>query len=200
VPHQRKEKIPVSRLFQLSYAIWHEIWASFDLYILCLRRKDKYLRKRGARIGFTCDLVTDVINFGTEPYLIRMGNEVTVTSGVKFITHDGSTRLFRKRFPSMNKYGNLFAPIIIGNNCFIGINAILLPGTVLGDDTIVGAGAIVKGEFPSNSVIASVPARRLFSVDEYIDKIQNNMIPLQAKNREALRQELIAHFFKFENS
>lgn len=46
----------------------------------------------------------------------------------------------------------------IGNNCFIGYGAVILPGTVLGDNCIVGANAVVKGVFPSNCVIAGVPA------------------------------------------
>lgn len=49
--------------------------------------------------------------------------------------------------------------IIIGKNCFIGCNAILLKGTVLGDGCVVGAGAVVSGKFEDNSVIVGNPAR-----------------------------------------
>lgn len=50
-------------------------------------------------------------------------------------------------------------PIRIGKNCFIGCNAIILKGTVLGDGCVVGAGAVVSGTFEPNSVIAGNPAR-----------------------------------------
>ena len=50
-------------------------------------------------------------------------------------------------------------PIIIGNNCFIGCNSIILKGTVLGDGCVVGAGAVVSGKFEKNSVIVGNPAR-----------------------------------------
>ena len=50
-------------------------------------------------------------------------------------------------------------PIVIGKNCFIGCNAIILKGTVLGDGCVVGAGAVVCGTFPENSVIAGNPAK-----------------------------------------
>ena len=50
-------------------------------------------------------------------------------------------------------------PIEIGKNCFIGCNAIILKGTVLGDGCVVGAGAVVSGKFPPNSVIAGNPAK-----------------------------------------
>ena len=49
--------------------------------------------------------------------------------------------------------------ITIGKNCFIGCNALLLKGTVLGDGCVVGAGAVVSGRFEAGSVIAGNPAR-----------------------------------------
>lgn len=49
--------------------------------------------------------------------------------------------------------------IHIGKNCFIGCNTIILKGTVLGDNCVVGAGAVVSGKFEENCVIAGNPAR-----------------------------------------
>ncbi len=50
-------------------------------------------------------------------------------------------------------------PIVIGKNCFIGCNALILKGTILGDGCVVGAGAVVSGKFEGNSVIAGNPAK-----------------------------------------
>lgn len=50
-------------------------------------------------------------------------------------------------------------PIIIGKNCFIGCNAIILKGTVLGNGCVVGAGAVVAGKFDDNCVIVGNPAK-----------------------------------------
>lgn len=58
-------------------------------------------------------------------------------------------------------------PILIGKNCFIGCNAIILKGTVLGDGCVVGAGAVVSGRFPPNSVIAGNPARIIRTLEEH---------------------------------
>lgn len=49
-------------------------------------------------------------------------------------------------------------PIVIGKRCWIGANATILPGVNLGDNVIVGAGAVVTKSFPSNSVLVGVPA------------------------------------------
>jgi acetyltransferase-like isoleucine patch superfamily enzyme len=52
-------------------------------------------------------------------------------------------------------------PIIIGKNCWIGANAIILPNVILGDNVIVAAGAVVTKSFDSNSIIAGVPAKKI---------------------------------------
>lgn len=49
--------------------------------------------------------------------------------------------------------------IKIGKNCFIGCNSIILKGTVLGDNCVVGAGAVVSGKFENNCVVVGNPAR-----------------------------------------
>ncbi len=56
--------------------------------------------------------------------------------------------------------------IRIGKSCFIGCNAIILKGTVLGDGCVVGAGAVVSGTFEAGSVIAGNPARVIRRVSE----------------------------------
>ena len=62
-------------------------------------------------------------------------------------------------------------PIIIGNNCWIGTNAILLPGVELGEHVIVAAGSVVTKSFKeSNIVIGGNPAKILKSIPPYFSK------------------------------
>ncbi len=106
------------------------------------------------------------------------------------ITHDGSSRVFRSELKNANPYGNRFGAIKICDNSFVGINAILMPGVTIGPYSIVGAGSVVTKSIPPNSVAAGNPARVICSLDEYIERYQEKMIPLEAQDRASLRREL----------
>lgn len=82
---------------------------------------------------------------------IEMGSDVYIAPGVKIISANHS--------PDDLDTHILQAPIRIGSHCWIGANAIILPGVILGDYVIVGAGAVVTHNFPSHCTIAGVPAR-----------------------------------------
>lgn len=67
--------------------------------------------------------------------------------------------------------------IVIGNNCFIGYQACILKGTTIGDNVIIGARSVVKGNIPSNEIWAGVPARKIATLDKYYaDKLDNRII------------------------
>lgn len=57
----------------------------------------KYWRKKGVEIGDNCSICASV-SFGSEPYLIKVGNHVRLTENVKFITHDGGVWVLRKMY------------------------------------------------------------------------------------------------------
>ena len=85
------------------------------------------------------------------------------------LTHDYSIRNAINAFeenPENIKY-KFLKPITIGNNCFVGARSIILPGTEIGDDVIIGAGAVVKGRIPSKTVWGGAPARQLCTLEEY---------------------------------
>ena len=116
-------------------------------------KKINYLRKQGMKIGQDCLLNT--MSFSTEPYLIEIGNHVAIAGGTEIITHDGAIWCFREEF----NYADVFGKIKLGNNVFIGDNCTILPNTIIGDNCIVGAGSVVRGKFPENSVIIGNPAK-----------------------------------------
>ncbi|MEO8582593.1 MAG: acyltransferase [Flavitalea sp.] len=122
-------------------------------YSRIIGKPNIYFKRLGLKVGKNCRIYTS--RFGSEPYLITIGNNVTITSGVCFITHDGSGTLMRDE--KGRRY--VFQPIEIGNNVFVGVNSILLPGVKIEDNVIVAAGSVVTKSIPSGSIVAGVPAR-----------------------------------------
>ncbi len=118
------------------------------------------LRRQGATIGEGCYIITKYL--GTEPQLVTIGDRCLIAGGVLFFTHDAAT--WSCGIPTV------FGDIVIGSDVFIGANVVLLPRTRIGDNAIVGAGAVVSGEVPAGTVYAGNPARQICTVEEYRDK------------------------------
>ena len=89
---------------------------------------------------------------------ISIGDNTNIGGNVKILDNDFHPIEVEARLrDDKEKIGT--APVRIGKSCFIGCNALILKGTELGDNCVVGAGAVVCGKFESNSVIAGNPAR-----------------------------------------
>jgi acetyltransferase-like isoleucine patch superfamily enzyme len=110
--------------------------------------------------------------FSTEPWLIKIGNNVHITSGVAFVTHDGGTLILRKEVPDLE----WTAPITIGNDVYIGVRSLIMPGVTIGNRVIIGAGSIVTRNIPDNSVAVGAPARVIKTVDEYLDQMKKKSL------------------------
>lgn len=61
------------------------------------------------------------------------------------------------------------SPVIIGENVWIGSNATILPGVTIGDNSVVGAGAVVTKDVPENTVVAGVPAKVVKKIHENLE-------------------------------
>lgn len=150
-----------------------------------------YAKFIGVEFGKNCEIYRNV-KWGTEPFLIRIGNNVRITSGVKFITHDGGVWVIRNLYK--NKNIDVFGKIIIGNNCHIGWDAIILPGITIGDNCVIGAGAIVTKDVPSNTVVAGVPAKKIKTIDEYYHKVMQNSCNTKQMQKKEKKEFLIKKY------
>lgn len=150
-----------------------------------------YYKKQGCIIGknFRC---TSIPNFGSEPYLIEIGDNVLCSAHVTFITHDGGVSVVnRLKNTRYDKVGR----IKIGNNVFLGMNCTIMPNVEIGNNVIIGIGSIVTKNVPDNEIWAGIPAKKICTIDEYIQKNENNFhntLGMDAKQK----KEYYINFYK----
>lgn len=136
----------------------------------------QYLIKKGVTVGertkfFSPSSLTIDI---TRPYLLKIGKMCKITAGVTILTHDFSYSVLRPVYHSI--LNECAGYTIIGDNCFLGMNCTIMPGVQLGDNTIVGSGAVVTKSFPGNVVIAGCPAKVVCTLEEFYHKRVSNQV------------------------
>ena len=141
------------------------IWASRDIHYRLHTLNHLYIRwpvspaiEVGENIEFDPDDLNNMNGFGN--YFQTMGGKITIGKGtyiacnVGIITSNHNIFNLDEHLPGEN--------VTIGKECWIGMNCVILPGIVLGDHTIVGAGSVVTKSFEEgNCVIAGNPARKI---------------------------------------
>lgn len=145
------------------------------------------LREMGVQIGERCRIYT--WNFGSEPWLVRIGNHVCISNDVTFVNHD-LTYPFQDKYESLTSFG----PIEIRDNCQIGVRATILPHVTIGPNAIVGACSVVTKDVPPNSVVAGNPARVICTMDEYEKKCLERHLDIP-KDPEKARRALENQFW-----
>ena len=96
---------------------------------------------------------------------VKIGRETLIAPNVQILTAGHTIRSDERCVypypdnPEQMNFVNKAAPITIGNNCWIGAGAIIVPGVTIGDRTTIGAGAVVTKDIPSDCVAAGNPAR-----------------------------------------
>jgi maltose O-acetyltransferase len=109
------------------------------------------LVSHGLKIGEAPHIARPIYVDGLHPWLISIGDYVTLGPYVAIITHDTSLA----HHTGVTRLGR----VDIGDRVYVGVGAIILPGTVIGDDSVVGAGAVVHGEVPAGSLVLGNPGK-----------------------------------------
>lgn len=129
--------------------------------------KLKRLVLKGLVVGKNFNFEKGVIIDSSIPWLINIGDNVTLAPYVHILAHDASTKIFM----GYSKIGK----VEIGNNVFIGTKTVILPNVKIGDNVIIGAGAIVTKDIPSGKVVCGAPAVEIMETEDYINKHKKNM-------------------------
>jgi maltose O-acetyltransferase len=125
------------------------------------------LRGYGMTIGEKCTIALDAEFEEAWASHIRIGNEVSIARGARFISHDAST---------WRALGATRVGIIeIGDRSFIGAYTIVMPNVRIGSDVVVGSGSVVTRHVPDGTVVAGNPARKICMTSELYEKVKNKL-------------------------
>jgi acetyltransferase-like isoleucine patch superfamily enzyme len=131
--------------------------------------------------------ITGNPSFGSEPYLITIGDNVTITIGVIFHNHDGGVGVLRNKYAGID----VIRPIKVGSNVFIGSNATLMPGVTVGNNVVIGASSLVTRDIPDNVVAGGVPAKIIKTLEQYEEKVLKEAIYIRNRTDQSIRKKEI---------
>lgn len=129
-----------------------------------LRKKleeSNYDRYKGLKIGTGTSYSLENLD-GICPQLIEIGDYCVFAPKSVVLTHDASL------LPTTGKY--IFKPVKIGHRVFVGYGAVIMPGLVVGDDSVIGSNAVVTKDVPSGVVVAGIPAKIICTTQELAQK------------------------------
>ncbi len=116
---------------------------------------------KGLKMGNN-SAIGDYTHFGA-PGGIEIGNDVIMGSYISFHSENHN---FSNTNKLIREQGVSHLGITLGNNIWVGAKVTFLDGCKIGDNSVVAAGAVVKGQFPPNSVIGGVPAKIIKTIEK----------------------------------
>ena len=128
-----------------------------------------YLRSLGMTIGDNTVIYSPnycVID-QTRPWMIEIGNNVSITTGVTILTHGYDWSVFK------GMYGDVLGSagrVKIGDNVFIGMHSTILKGVTIGDNVVIGANSLINKDVPDNCVVVGNPQRVVCDIDSDLEK------------------------------
>ena len=126
-----------------------------------------YFTKRGMKVGKNFNRQSSTRMDPSHCWLISIGDDVTFSNKVQILAHDDTTRIY-------TGYGRI-GPVKIGDRVFVGANTTILMNTTIGNDVIIGAGSLVTGNIPDDSIVAGVPAKVIGKTSDYIAREKERM-------------------------
>lgn len=140
----------------------------FQYKMLSIRdgwKKADWLKRKKVfhHIGDHCYYCSNLLP--AEPFLVCLHNNVSISAGVRLITHSVANFVFNYEEHTKDYYCR-FGKIEICDNVYIGADAIINFGVTIGSNCIIAAGAVVTKDVEPNSVVAGVPARKIGTYDD----------------------------------
>lgn len=141
-----------------------------------MKSKEKHMKKLGIDIkGALRYVASDAYFDGHDYSRIHLGEDIVISREVMFLVHDYSLGRAMSACGIKIQEGAKETPHIvddieIGDKCFIGARASILPGTKIGYGSIIGACTVVKGNIPEYSIVVGNPCRIIGDVRKWVNK------------------------------
>lgn len=161
----------MKRFFKLLKYYFLRIWYH--------RQPEVLARKLGVRVGKGTKFIS-LPNIGSEPYLISIGEKTYFSYGVKLITHDGGRWVLDNLYPNERPFYK-FGRIVVGDNCFIGAETMIMPNVTISNNCVIGGGSLVTKDVPEGQVWAGVPAKFICTIEEYHDRMKSHEMDINWK-------------------
>lgn len=135
----------------------------------------KKLLKKGLCLGENVTFEKGVNIDANFPWLIEIKDNVILSPWVYILSHDSGG----VRHTGYTRIGK----VTIEKNVYIGARTIVLPGVIIGENSIIGANSVVTRDIPPNSVAVGIPAKVISSTEEYYKKCKNELenVPLYSR-------------------
>lgn len=145
----RQASIEIGNDVTVNSNFWSNLLGVYQRTIIVAKNKGKITI--GDRVGISGATIYAWDN-------IEIGDDTIIGVNVKIVDTDFHPVDPKDRLSRDNSKA-LCKPVKIGKNVFVGMNSLILKGTEIGDNCVIGAGSVVTGKFPANAVIAGNPAR-----------------------------------------
>ena len=117
----------------------------------CIERNVRVTTKGGVTIGTGCLIHRGAVLDGRG--ILTIGDLVNISPGVTCLTADHD--------PDSPAFAGRCRPVSIGSRSWVTTNAMILPGTIMQEGVVVGAGSVVSGEVQAWTVVGGCPARKI---------------------------------------
>lgn len=140
------------------------------LFLYSPKKRAKYLKKHKIfyQMGEECSYASRKIP--SEPYLVKIGNNVRIAANVTFVTHDVISSAMSRAYHLEKELPFHMGTIEIGNDVVIGTNVTILYGVKVGEKCILAAGAVVTKDVEPGTIVGGNPAHVIGRTEDLVRK------------------------------
>ena len=140
------------------------------LFLLTSQLRISYLKLKGITIGKDTYISPKAYIDAHKGAKVFIGENCYITRNVVILSHTDTYRGGPAGLWIEKGAGRISKDVVFGNNVFIGVNSVILPGVTIGDNAVIGALSLVDKDIPANTVWAGIPAKQISTLEEMIKK------------------------------